>query len=101
MYMGMSKKESLSYSIARLRSRLARAIRQAEAGRTVEITRRGRPVAVLVGRDDLERLRQGGDFWERYVRFRESADLASLDIDPDDVFGDLRDDPSPGREVSW
>lgn len=90
----------MTYSIAGLRSRLARAVRQAEAGQTVEITRRGKPVAVLVGRDDFERLREGGDYWERYVRFRKTTDLAGLGIDPDEVFGDLRD-PSPGREVSW
>ena len=61
-------------SIASLRSRLARAVREAEAGGTVEITRRGKPVAVLVGREDFDRLRQGGDFWERSGRTPGFAD---------------------------
>ncbi|MGD2115960.1 MAG: type II toxin-antitoxin system prevent-host-death family antitoxin [Acidobacteriota bacterium] len=91
----------ISYSVARLRSDLARALREAEAGGAVEITRRGEPVAVLLGRGDYERLRRGGeDFWERYARFRERTDLDALDLDPDEIFGGVRD-RSPGREVDW
>lgn len=38
----------------------------------------------------------GGDFLKRYLPFRESTNLAGLAIDPDGIFGDVRD-PSPGR----
>ena len=43
------------YSIAELRKELARLVRGAEEGESVQITRRGRPVAVLIG---LTRYRQ-------------------------------------------
>lgn len=103
MYMKMSTKRPGSktprYSVATLRSQLARAIREAEAGETIEIVRRGEPVAVLLGRQDYARLRsRRGDFWESYSRFREKHDLTTLDLDPDEIFGDVRD-PSPGRKV--
>ena len=35
-------------------------------------------------------------FWEAYEEFRREFDPAQLGIDPDEVFGDVRD-PSPGR----
>ena len=90
-----------SYSIARLRSELADAVRAAESGDAVEVTRRGNTVAVLLGLPEYERLRsQRSDFSTAYSKFRERADLESLPSDLDEVFGDIRD-PSPGREVDW
>lgn len=90
---------SSRYSIAGLRAELAQALREAEAGEAVEITRRGEPVAVLLGREDYERLRLGGgDLWERLTRFRDEVDPAALDLDPDQIFSGLRD-RSPGRKV--
>ena len=43
-------------TIAEARSELPRLVHEVERGRTVEITRRGRPVAVLVSVDDHRRL---------------------------------------------
>lgn len=103
MKMSIDKKreEKGRYSIAALRAALAQAIRKAEAGSPVEITRRGEPVAVLLGRDEYERLvAPKGDFWARFQTFRSQNDLDELALDPDEIFGDVRD-PSPGREVSW
>lgn len=100
----MSRKRNAkqsSYSIARLRSELAHAVRAAESGEAVEVTRRGRTVAVLLGLPEYDRLRsERGDFWTAYTQFRERADLEALPTDSDEVFGDVRD-PSPGREVDW
>lgn len=39
-------------------------------------------------------------FWEAYEKFRREHNLAELDIDPDEIFGDARD-PSPGRDFNW
>lgn len=52
-----------SISISRAKANFSAAVREAEAGETLMITRHGRPVAALVGTDDaeqLERLRAAG-----------------------------------------
>jgi len=89
---------SRRHSIAEARSRLPELIRQAEAGKTVELTRRGEGVAVLVGLREWERLagrgRRFSAAWDDFVR---EVDLSSLDIDPEEVFGDVRD-RDPGRD---
>jgi len=90
-----------SYSIAEARDNLARLVQQAETGKDVELTRRGKPVAVLIGHRDYERLVSGRrDFWDAYQSFGEAFDLSDLSIDPDETFEGARD-RSPGRSVSW
>ncbi|MFY9826524.1 MAG: type II toxin-antitoxin system Phd/YefM family antitoxin [Thermoanaerobaculia bacterium] len=87
------------YSIAEARDHLPRVIHEAEKGTQVELTRRGKPVAVLVGVEDFERLsKKKPGFWEAYQEFRRTADLS--EIDPDEVFRDVRDQ-SPGRDFNW
>src|SRR2546422_1642989 len=49
----MSKK----YSITEARSNLPKIVDQAEAGTEVELTRRGKPVAVIISHRQMERLR--------------------------------------------
>lgn len=88
------------HSIADARRNLPRLIREAENGKTVELTRRGEPVAVLVGHRQFERLsgNQPG-FAAAYREFLEETDLSELDLDPDELFEGVRD-KSPGRDVS-
>ena len=87
------------YSIAEARDNFTSVVHEAEKGTQVELTRRGKPVAVLIGVGDFERLTQDGSgFWKAYEAFRSRSDLAK--IDPDEVFGDVRD-PSPGRDFDW
>lgn len=89
-----------SYSIAEARDRFASIVRDVEenvAG--VELTRRGKPVAVLLSVREYRRLSGEKDFWEAYVAFREGAGLEELGIEPE-VFEGLRD-ASPGREAGW
>ena len=89
------------YSIAEARDNLPGVVHEVEGGARVELTRRGKPVAVLLGIEDYERLAQGRrDFWEAYEELRQEFDFTELEIDPDEVFGDVRDS-SPGREFSW
>lgn len=89
------------YSIAEARDNLPGVVHEAEAGARVELTRRGKPVAVLLSLDEYERLARGRrSFWESYAEFRREFDLAELGIDPDEIFGGLRDS-SPGRDFSW
>lgn len=89
------------YSITEARRSLSAAVREAEKGAKVEITRRGRTVAVLTGFGDYDRTSKGTpSFWEAYEKFRREHNLAELNIDPAEVFGDVRD-PSPGRDFHW
>lgn len=89
------------YSIAEARDHLPGVVHEVEGGTRVELTRRGKPVAVLLGIDEYERLAQGRrDFWETYQELRRELDFAQLGIDPDEVFAGVRDS-SPGREPSW
>jgi len=85
-------------SIADARSNLPQLIREAEAGKVVELTRRGEGVAVLIGRKQYERLTSGyrpfSEVWDEFTR---KVSLAEADIDPDEVFRDVRD-RDPGRE---
>ena len=102
MQAGMSmtgNKMTEKYSITEARRNLPRLIRKAEHGETVELTRRGETVAVLVGQRTFERLTAGRrSFAEAYREFKTTVDLAELDLDPDELFAGARD-PSPGRQV--
>lgn len=92
--------ESLpQYSIAQARDQLTQLVHQAEEGGPVELTRRGKRVAVILSAEEYDRLSsQKGDFGKSLAAFRESLELEKLDIDPDEVFKDVRD-RSLGREV--
>ncbi|HYX26253.1 MAG TPA: type II toxin-antitoxin system Phd/YefM family antitoxin [Thermoanaerobaculia bacterium] len=88
-----------TYSIAEARDNLTSVVQEAEEGTQVELTRQGKPVAVLVGVEDFERLsKKKPGFWEAYQEFRRTADLSELD--PDEIFRDVRDQ-SPGRDFNW
>jgi prevent-host-death family protein len=89
------------YSITEARDNLSRLVQEAEEGTQVELTRRGKPVAVLVGVEDFERLpKNKPGFWEAYQEFRRRVDLEELNFDPDEIFRDVRDQ-SPGRDFNW
>ena len=63
------------YSIADARNNLPRLVHMAEDGDAVRLTRRGRPVAVLLSLSEYERLRAAGDgLWDRLQRFRDSVE---------------------------
>lgn len=88
-----------SYSIAEARNNLASIVHDVEEASAVELTRRGKPVAVLLSVEEYRRLAAGEkDLWDAYTGFRRRFDLRRLGIGPE-VFEGLRD-PSPGRRVS-
>lgn len=88
------------HSIADARNNLPDLVRKAEAGKAVELTRRGEPVAVLIGRKQYDRLVTGSRrFSDAWDEFASQVDLAALDIDPDEVFAAVRD-RAPGRETN-
>ena len=105
MYMKMNTRRSTSLSeklsIAEARRNLPSLIREAEHGKAVELTRRGEPVAVLVGYRMFARLIAGRrTFADTYREFAQSVDLAEVGLDPDAVFNGVRAS-TPGRDVRW
>lgn len=87
------------YSIAEARSRLPTIIDQAESGVEVELTRRGRPVAVVVSRREFERLSgKRQDFGNAYRKFVKQFPLGELGVD--DGFSATTRDRTGGRKVS-
>jgi antitoxin (DNA-binding transcriptional repressor) of toxin-antitoxin stability system len=63
----------------------------------VRLTRRGKPVAVLVSLREYESLRpRRTDLWQAIEAFRLQTDLSDLDVD--EIFEGVRD-PTLGREM--
>jgi len=91
----MSKK----YSIAEARHNFAALVHEVEASKTVEITRRGEAVAVLVTmKAYLHMLDPKKDFWAAYQQVRAAHDFEALDIQPE-IFNVRA--PDHGREFTW
>ena len=86
-------------TIADARANLAELVREAEAGKPVELTRRGKSVAVLIGSDHYAKLLgRGQHFSAAWDAFRAQVDVPSLEIEPEEVFAGVRD-TSPGRDA--
>jgi prevent-host-death family protein len=70
------------YSIAEARSNLPTIVDQAEAGQEIELTRRGKPVAVVVSLGEFARLRgERPRFGDAYQRFLRGHVLAEVGVD--------------------
>ena len=87
------------HSIAEARRNLPSLVRDAENGRAVELTRRGEPVAVLIGHRVFGRLisRRRG-FGKGYREFASAFGLGGIALDPDELFGDVRE-KTAGHDV--
>ena len=89
---------SQRYSMAEARSRLPTIVDEAEAGREIELTRRGVPVAVVVSFHAFERLRGARrPFGEAYRAFLEQHALDEIGLD--DNFSIAARDKTEGRNV--
>ena len=89
-------------SIAEAKSQLTRLISQAELGEAVHITRRGKPVAVLVSESEYARLRQGEtprSFWEEIVEMRGDPAFEPIEWSLDDINGWR--DRRPTQAFTW
>jgi prevent-host-death family protein len=70
------------YSIADARTSLPDIVDQAEAGMRVELTRHGKPVAVVVSLRELERLRADRPrFGDAYRAFLDQHSLKEIGLD--------------------
>lgn len=87
------------HSIAEARNNLPKLVREAEAGKAIELTRRGESVAVLLGRKEYDRLvMRSRRFSEAWNEFTREVGIRDLNINPDEIFEDVRDNV-PGRTV--
>ena len=74
---------SKSYSVANARARLADIVSEVESGSDVELTRRGKKVAVVVSAARYARLcGERVAFITAYETFRAQHDLAEAGVDP-------------------
>lgn len=90
---------SQKYSLAEARARLPTIVDEAEAGQAVELTRRGKPVAVVVSHREFERLRGNRPtFGEVYRTFLQHHSLDEIGVD-DRFVASVRD-RSQGRKVA-
>jgi len=86
------------FSIAEAKNRLPSIIHYVEKGPYVKLTRRGKPVAVLLSIQEYERLsRKYSGFWSALSAFRQNIQDEGIEISDMDFDG-LRD-TSAGREV--
>jgi prevent-host-death family protein len=71
-----------------------------EQGHSVELTRHGEPVAVLVSITEYQSLhaQSQGNFWQALQEFRRQ--YADDLFDFDKALADVRE-TSPGRDMSW
>jgi prevent-host-death family protein len=82
MYIVLVRKTSKSYTVASARAKLAQIVDEVESGREVELTRRGKKVAVVMSAARYARLR--GDrvaFATAYENFRKEYDLNEVGLD--------------------
>ena len=92
----------LEVSVAKARNALTQLIHEAEGGKVVNITRRGKSVAVLVSREEYDRLESQDskrDFWQAIEDWRAQASFDWPELTPEEVDGWR--DRHPGREFSW
>jgi prevent-host-death family protein len=86
------------YSVAEARAQLPTILDEVEAGSSVELTRRGRAVAVMLSVDEYERLRtERIDFKDAYDRFLKTHRLKQVGVDRS--FAKRARDRSTGRKV--
>jgi len=88
-----------TFPVVKARQQFANIIASAERGGVVAITRRGKPVVVMISAAQYARLAgEVPSFSEVVLQLRDKLDVENLGID-DNTFADLRD-PSIDREVS-
>ena len=87
------------YSIADARTSLSTIVDQAEAGLRIELTRRGKPVAVVVSLRTFERLQSDRPrFGDAYKNFLKKYSLEEVGLEDD--FAASTREKGVGREVA-
>jgi prevent-host-death family protein len=96
---GVTTMAETKVSVAEARQHFARLIKRAQQGKTIEITRRGEPVAVLLSASEYSAITgERSSFIDAMRKVRERLGVDELEIG-DAEFEGLREE-SPGREIS-
>ena len=78
------------YSVTEARNHFNSLVEEVEKGAAIELTRYGKPVAVLLPFQKYRRLTTyPSNFWEAYTAFIEQVNLQDLDIGSD-IWADIR-----------
>jgi prevent-host-death family protein len=89
---------SKSYSVANARVHLPEILDDVEAGKEIELTRRGRAVAIVISAEKYEALRrEQSNFGDAYRAFVDRHPLAEVGLEPD--FLDSLRDQAAGRKI--
>ena len=88
------------YSITDARNNLPGIVRQVEQGPAIELTRRGKPVAVLVSHKEFERLNPPKPSLSAAIQEWRATHEPLTEQEVEEIFGDIRD-RSPGRDFSF
>lgn len=90
-----------SYSIAEAKNHLSGLVHEVEEQGPVELTRRGRPVAMVISMEEFERLQQPkAGVWDAIRQWRAEMGDDLKDLDPDEIWGGIRSS-SAGRDFAW
>ena len=96
---GTTSMAATKVSVAEARQHFARLIKRAQQGKTIEITRRGEPVAVLLSASEYSAITgERSSFIDAMRQVRERLGVDELEIG-DAEFEGLREE-SPGREIA-
>ena len=80
------------------RAKLSSLVEDVQHGSLVELTRRGKTVAVILSATEYSKLARAPGFEQAMEEFRKRVRIEELDLSPE-LFEGIRD-RSPGREVS-
>lgn len=90
---------SQQYPIEQIPLNLDRILQEVEQGEPIQIIWQGKQIAVMLSASEYERLlNKKAGFWESVEQLRQEYDVEKADINPDEVFADVRD-KSAGREI--
>jgi prevent-host-death family protein len=80
-----------SYSISEAKNQLPRLVHDLESSGAIELTRRGRPVAVLLSIEEYRRVSADrGSFWANVAGFRQEHGLDEAGVEPEEWLVDER-----------
>ncbi|MEH2074969.1 MAG: type II toxin-antitoxin system prevent-host-death family antitoxin [Nostoc sp.] len=83
---------SQQYSIEQVPNNLDKIFQEIEQGESIQITQQGQQVAVILSAAEYKRLLHGKPgFWESVELFRQEIIEEGIEIDPDEIWKDVRD----------
>lgn len=88
------------YSIEQIPLNLNKIIQEVEQGELIQITQQGKQIAIILSIAEYEKLLdKRPSFWESTKQFRQEYNVEAAEINPDEIFVDVRD-KSTGRETT-